>query len=324
MCLDIGGTNIKAGLITRAGNSLASANRATPANSSPELIARTILQVIDDICQQAGVAADKVDGVGISIAAFITGDGLITATAHLSQELVGCNIRTRLMQDLPTNYYFALDVPAPCLGEAYYGAGKGCADFAYVTVSTGIGAGVIAGGHYFTGGLGWAGGVGHIIIDEHSPRKCTGCGNYGCLETFAARQGIVTTAMERMAVYPTSRLHSLTAGNPDLLTPRLIYEAAVQGDICAREVFASAGHSLGLGLVILADIIAPTRIVVGGGIAQAGDLLLDPVREVIHKHAFPPRIRQVEIVQAALGDQSGIFGAAAMVFHDIRINLTES
>ena len=113
MCLDIGGTNIKAGLITRSGQILAATHRETPEKSPPEQMARTILQIIDDLCHQTETKVGEIDGIGISIAAFITADGLITATAHLSQELVNWNIRNRLMEDLPTNYYFALDVPAP-------------------------------------------------------------------------------------------------------------------------------------------------------------------------------------------------------------------
>jgi len=175
-------------------------------------------------------------------------------------------------------------------------------------------------GKYFTGGLGWAGGVGHTIIDENSERVCEGCGNHGCLETFAAKQGIITTARELLVQHPDSLIIKLTGGKQENITPELIYEAAKAGDPAACEVFERAGHALGLALVSLADIVAPTRIIIGGGIAQSGDFLLEPARKVIRERAFPPRIRQTEIVQAALGDLSAVYGAAAMVFFDLRIN----
>ena len=212
-----------------------------------------------------------------------------------------------------------LDTPAPALGEAYYGAGLGLDDFAYVTVSTGIGAGIVSQGSLFTGGLGWAGGVGHVIVEPNGPRRCPACGNQGCLETYAAKQGVLALAQEAMVEFPNSALHRALAP----LTPQAIFEAAQAGDAAAGQVFEQAGYYLGLGLTHLINILSPRCIVVGGGIAQAGDLLLEPVRRVIRRCAYPPAHRQVPVIPSALGDLSGVFGAAAMVFHDIRVNLPE-
>jgi glucokinase len=275
--------------------------------------------LIDEMAAEAGIAPAEASGVGISIAGFITSDGVVTATAHLSREWIGYNLKARLAAELATRYYFALDTPAPCLGEAYFGAGKGVSHFAYVTVSTGIGAGIIADGKYFTGGLGWAGGVGHIVIDEKSDRVCSGCGNAGCLETFAATQGIVATARELLPA-SAGPLRALAEANGGAITPRMVFEAAQQGDPAAHDVWRRAGHALGIGLMNFVDIVSPQRIVIGGGIAQAGDLLLEPARKVIRERAFPPQHRQAEVVQAALGDLSGIYGAAAMVFYDLNVN----
>ena len=320
LALDVGGTNIKGGILTRDGRLLASRVESTPAKEHPETVIHQMLHLIRALCADCKIEPDRLDGIGISMAAFLTADGVVTATAHLSREWLGYDLKARLNGEVPLAYYFSLDTPAPTLGEAYYGAGQGIPDLAYVTVSTGIGAGILAGGKYFVGGLGWAGGMGHIIIDEHSTRQCEGCGNYGCLETFAAKNGIIATAQELTAADPAGRILELAEGDPANITPRLVYQAATLGDPVAQEVFRRAGHALGLGLVSLADIVAPTRIIIGGGIAQAGEMLLGPAREVVQARAFPPRIRQVEIVQAALGDLSGIYGAAAMVFHDLRIN----
>jgi glucokinase len=320
IALDIGGTNIKAGLIALDGEALCIERIPTPTPPIPESIVREVLRLIGQLLNQHHLTIADVDGVGISIAAFITANGVVTATAHLDLGWIGYDLRARLLRDLLTNYYFSLDTPAPTLGEAYYGAGKGIDDFCYVTVSTGIGAGILISGKYLTGGLGWAGGVGHIIIDETSERVCSGCGNHGCLETFAATQGIIATARELMRQNPDS----LLAADSSLgkITPKLIFEAAQKGDEIALEVWRQAGHALGIGLTNLVDIVSPRRIVVGGGIAQAGDLLLEPARAVIRERAFPPQHRQAKVVQAALGDLSGAYGAAAMVFHDLRINVS--
>lgn len=320
LAIDVGGTQIKIGLLQRSGELLDSIYATTPSTAAPEQVVLLLLHLSDRLLRRNALERHSVDGVGISLAGFITADGIVTATAHLSRRWIGYNLKQRLLQDWQTSYYFALDTPAPTLGEYYFGAGRGIDDLVYVTVSTGIGAGIISGGRYFTGGLGWAGGVGHTIIDENSSRVCEGCGNHGCLETFAARQGIVAAAQELVIVHPDSTILSLASGDLSCITPRLIFEAAQAGDMTARQVFTVAGHALGIGLTNLVDIVAPRRLVIGGGIAQAGDLLLEPVRKVIQQRAFPPNLRQVDVVQAALGDLSGLYGAAALVFFDLNIN----
>jgi glucokinase len=316
IAVDVGATVLKATLIQRDGTLLGSMRIPTPA--SPEETAIAVLDSIRRLTCEAGVDVDTIAGIGVSIAAFVTADGQIVATAHLSQEWVDYPFGDRLSAGQPGTYYFALDAPAPTLGEAYYGAGRGHADFAYVTVSTGVGAGLFLNGAIYTGGLGWAGGMGHIIVDPAGSRTCTGCGNRGCLETFAATQGILALAREAIERNPDSRLAEVGI---DALTPRAVCDAAAAGDSSAIGVFSEAGRYLGLGLTSLVDMLSVTRIVVGGGIALAGDLLLEPAREVVRRAAFPPAHRSVEIVPAELGDLSGGYGAAAMVFNDIRINI---
>jgi glucokinase len=321
LALDIGGTKIKAGLIRQDGELVALRRLSTPEKAPPELIAQQILSVADEMMREVQISLDELSGIGISLAAFITADGIVTATAHLSPEWIGYDLKARLSRSLQTRYYFALDTPAPTLGEAYYGVGRNIPDFVYVTVSTGIGAGIMIDGKYYTGGLGWAGGIGHTIIDETSTRICTGCGNAGCLETFAATQGIVATAKELLTQYPNSFIGSgFNDGAGGIITPLMVFEAAQQGDVAACEVWRKVGHALGIGLLNLINIVSPTCVVIGGGISQAGDLLLEPAREVIRERAFPPQHRKTQILQAALGDLSGIYGAAAMVFQNLRIN----
>jgi glucokinase len=320
LAIDVGGTNIKAAVINSHGEPLSVKRVGTPAKSAPDQVIHEILEIMHGLCLECSLDSNQLEGIGVSFAGFVTADGTVTATAHLSRDFIGLNLHSLLSPHLPSRYYFSLDTPTPTLGEAYFGAGRGFTNFAYVTVSTGIGAGIMINGRYFTGGMGWAGGVGHIIIDESSERVCEGCGNHGCLETFAAKQGIVTTAREMSEQFPASCILQLAGGKVESITPKLVYEAAQAGDQTARRVFDHAGHALGLGLVCLADIVAPELIIIGGGIAQAGDILLEPARKVVRERAFPPRIRGVEIVQAALGDMSAVFGAAAMVFFDLRIN----
>jgi glucokinase len=315
IAVDIGASAIKSTVISPDGVVRAITRAPTPGSASG---ATTLLvETIRDLLRETAMTLNDIAGIGISLAAFVTAEGEIVATAHLSQDWVGFPLGETLRSELPTNHYFALDAPAPTLGEAHFGAGRGLSDFAYVTVSTGVGAGLFAGGSLYTGGLGWAGGVGHVVVDPNGKRQCTGCGNYGCVETYAALQGVLALAQEAIQRSPESSLAAI----PSLdLSPKVIAEAACAGDAGARWVYEQAGHHLGLGLTSLVDIFSPVRIVVGGGIALAGDLLLEPARRVIQRSAYPPVHRTVEVVPAELGDLSGAFGVAAMVFHDIRIN----
>jgi glucokinase len=315
VAFDIGASMIKAAVISREGEVVALARTPTPRSAEGALT--VLVETVPYLLQQANLTTDDIAGIGISLAAFVTAGGDIVATAHLSQDWVGFPLGARLSSELPGNYYFALDAPAPTLGEAYFGAGRGVSDFAYVTVSTGVGAGLFAGGRLYTGGLGWAGGVGHIIVNPNGQRRCIGCGNRGCVETYAALQGILALARQAIEREPGSALVAMPETD---LSPQSIAKAACAGDAGARWVYEQAGYYLGLGLTSLVDIFSPARIVVGGGIALAGELLLEPVRQVVRRAAYPPAHRAVDIVPAELGDLSGAFGVAAMVFNDIRIN----
>lgn len=318
IAVDIGGSKIKGGIFSESGLLLDLIRLDTPDNT-PEIIEQ-IYQVINHLCEKNSRLPSAALGIGISIAAFIKSNGFITNTAHLPKDIIGLNLGVELNKRLSGNYYFALDTPAPTLGEFYYGAGKNMMDMVYVTISTGIGAGIISDGKYFTGGLGWAGGIGHCIINEDSKRLCMGCGKYGCLETFAAKQGIIAFAHEFVEKYPNSLIMELVKGDKEKIEPHIVYEAAMANDDAAIKVFSSAGYYLGIGLSYIVNIISPSIIVVGGGISRAGDLILEPARDVVENFVFPSELKKVRIVQAKLDDLSSVYGAAAMVINDIRIN----
>ncbi len=321
VALDVGGTNIKAGVITRDGQLDSPKYFSDPCYlNSRVCVSKDTFHHSDAVHSNQPVVRKPERDWDIHRSVYHSRRDRYRHGPPISR-VGGFQLAGQVIPGISCGLLLFLDTPAPTLGEAYYGAGQNIPDLAYVTVSTGIGAGILVNGQYFTGGMGWAGGIGHIIIDESSPRQCEACGNYGCLETFAAKRGIILTAQDLLKIHPESILNTLIDADLERITPQLIYEAAKAGDPTAIQVFQRAGHALGFGLVSMADIVSPTRIIVGGGIACAGDFLLQPARDVVRARAFPPQIRQVEIVQAALGDLSGIFGAAAMVFHRLRINV---
>lgn len=322
LAMDVGGTAIKVGLVPRDGTARSIRRLATPQPATPSAVGRVLAVAAAELAGELR-PEERIMGTGVSIAAFITPEGVVTATASQleSDVWVGADLGG-LWATLPEPRAFALDSPAPGLGEAHFGAGRGAHTLAYVTVSTGIGAAVIQQGRHWGGGVGWAGGLGHSIIDEHSERVCPGCGNHGCLETFAARHGLLASARAQIAVAPDGALAQRASAAPEGLSPRLIAAAALAGDEAARQILASAGHALGIGLTNLIDIMAPDRVVVGGGIALAGDLLLGPARAVVRERAFPPVLKGVPVLAAELGDLSGLYGAAALVLLGLRVEPT--
>jgi glucokinase len=204
------------------------------------------------------------------------------------------------------------DANAAALGEAWVGAGRGVRDLVYITVSTGIGGGLILGGRLYRGANGTAGEIGHTIIDPEGPR-CH-CGNRGCLEVLASGTAIAAEAREGVARGERTSLQRL-AGRPESLTAAEVAEAARRGDAFAAGIYRRAGSRIGLVLSNLLTLVNPALIVIGGGVSKTGDLLFGPIREVLAARRYPAPALGARVVPAGLGDDAGIIGAAALVYH---------
>ncbi len=191
------------------------------------------------------------------------------------------------------------DANLGALAELFWGAGEGAADLVYLKVATGIGAGLIFQGRLFHGAGGTAGEIGHLTIDEHGP-MCR-CGNRGCLETFAAGDALVELLRSSLG-------HELTAEE--------IVDQAIEGDVACRRAIADAGRHLGHAVGAICNLINPSRVVVGGSIGQAGDLLLGEMREAVRRRAVLSAAQDVEIVAGVLGERAEVLGAVALVLGD--------
>ena len=196
------------------------------------------------------------------------------------------------------------DATAAALGEWRYGAGRGAGDMVYVTVSTGIGAGIIAHGDLIRGTAANAGELGHIIANPGGVR-CH-CGLTGCLETEASGTALARMAEERRESSPWFR----TYGGP-LAAPQ-VFDALRAGDAVAREIVLHAADRLAWAFGLLVNLMNPERIVVGGGVAAEGALLLDPIREALPRYAMPDLLASMTLVGAALGADVGVAGAVAV------------
>jgi glucokinase len=201
------------------------------------------------------------------------------------------------------------DVRVATLGELNFGAGKGCKNLICLTVGTGVGSGIVLNGQLVRGASLTAGEIGHVVVERNNGRIC-GCGSTGCLEAYASGPSIVQMAKEYMMGGKSTKFKEIAAGNE--VTPFMVFEAAKQGDAVAKRIFTIAGEYLGIALVSVVNLLNPEKIIVGGGVGQAGDLLLDPVRKLIKERCISLSAQAVQIVQAELGESAGVVGASML------------
>ena len=195
------------------------------------------------------------------------------------------------------------------LGEAKFGAGQGLGCLVYITVSTGVGGGVIDHGQMLLGATGAAAEVGHMTIDMNGP--VCGCGNRGCLESFASGTGIRNQAVAALRGGARSSLLDLVGGDVDRVRAETVVEAARAGDPLASDLMRRAGYALGVGVANVMHLYDPDLIALGGGVTNAGELLFAPMREAIEERAMAYYRQRIRVVPSALGDDVGLYGAVA-------------
>ncbi|MDF9816238.1 putative NBD/HSP70 family sugar kinase/biotin operon repressor [Streptomyces sp. SPB162] len=257
-------------------------------------------QLVAQLIESTGIGVDKVLGVGLGVPGPIDVEsGAIGSTAILPG-WSGINPRQELSDRLGMPVQVDNDANLGALGELVWGGGRGVRDLAYIKVASGVGAGLVIDGRIYRGPGGTAGEIGHITLDESGP-VCR-CGNRGCLETFTA------------ARYTLELLRS--SHGADLTVPRMV-QYAREGDPGCRRVIADVGRHIGMGVASLCNLLNPSRVVLGGDLAEAGELVLGPIRESVARYAIPSAARQLSIVPGGLGARAEVLGALALVLSEM-------
>ncbi|HEX6057960.1 MAG TPA: ROK family protein [Gemmatimonadaceae bacterium] len=290
--VDIGATRTKLALVAEDGRVLDSATITTSARGEPRPLVDGIATAMRPLLASATADSRALEGVGVSVAGFLDRERETMSYNANLPALEGFPLRRALREHLALECRLEVDSNAAALAEHRYGAGRGAARLLGVTVGTGLGGGVIVDGALLRHTGECAGDLGHIILDP-AGRACT-CGARGCLE----------------ALVCSAALSARAGGRP----VRKIVSAARRGERPAVEALAETGWWLGLGLASLAPLFAPDRIVVGGGVATAGDLLLEPTRASYHEHAAPAFRDRARIVGSAFEGMEGAVGAASLFF----------
>ena len=310
--VDIGGTKIVAAVVAPDGQVLARHYCLTLAGKGRKTVIDRLLSALNAAMAKASLEDSKLAGIGIAAAGIIdTTRGIITTSPNLPG-WSNVPLKNTIAERLGLVTYLINDASAAALGEHRFGAGKGVKNLVYLTVSTGIGGGIIVDGKLYFGADGCAGEIGHMIIETHGP-QCH-CGKFGCLEALASGWAVVREAVRRINQGEKSTLLELVNGKLESITAETVALAARRNDLLACDVVAKAANYLGIGLANLVNIFNPEMIVIGGGLSNMGSMLLAPARRAVKETAFQLPASRVRIVRGHLGGNAGIIGAAAYVF----------
>ncbi len=309
IALDVGGTNMRAALVTGRGRILFSTREPTKsAGSRRELID----QIARLVAQCSEHSKHRVSAVGIGFPGPLNAEeGFILSPPNLPA-LKQTPLKKILVKRLRLPVFVENDANAAALGEYRFGVGKGAHSLVCLTLGTGIGGGIILNGEIWHGAGGVAGEAGHIKIVPGG-RKC-GCGGRGCLEQYASATGLVRTAKDRLRKNRKSLILKLAGGKPAGITALTIFRAAGRGDALAVEVLRGAAGMLALAIANILSFLNPEIVVIGGGLANAGKYLFQPLRRQVGLQTLPDARKNVKIVKGKLGDRAGILGAAAVAF----------
>ncbi len=305
--IDLGGTNIKSGVVDDAGQPLSSVSLETEAERGPDIGIANLAEAGTRAVAASGVSWDDITGVGLgSPGTMDLSRGMLLEPPNLP----GWNqlqIRDLLAKSLNKQTVLQNDANAAAYGEYWAGKGRNTRSLVLFTLGTGIGCGIVEEGRIIEGRHSHGGECGHIIIQMENARQCS-CGGHGHLEAYASATALVKRALEALDRDPTSSL--LRKIPAEELTSRAIDQAAVAGDPLATRLMRETAHYLAVGAVCLMHTIDPDIVLFSGGMIAAGPAFLEDIRADIHTMAFPTLAHNVRVEYAALGADAGFIGAA--------------
>lgn len=312
--VDLGGTNVRAAVADKEGRLIGDARLPSRAMEGAHITIPIIVQVIRDAVSNAGVSLQDVCGVGMGVPGrHISTEGIVLWSPNFSADWVGLQLLAPIREAVGLPVYMGNDVNVAALGEYRFGAAKGknVSSMVMMTLGTGIGGGIILNGKLWLGANEGGGEIGHQVIQPNG--KTCGCGNFGHLESMANRDAIIERAQRLIYLGRKTMLTDMSEPNYLDLTPAMISEAASKGDEVAIEVMDETGYYVGLGVSNTINFLNIEMFVIGGGIAQAGPVLWDPIMRTVRANALKEALEVCQVVPAALGDDAGVLGGVVLV-----------
>lgn len=308
--VDLGGTNLRTGLLSPDGDVLDKHKEATCASAGWKQV---IARLVENIQHQRANAVRKgltVAGVGVGAPGVIQMDKGIVVKSPNFPDWNNLPLKEELEKALRVPVFIENDANAAALGEQWRGAGRGINSMILLTLGTGVGGGIVLNNLIWQGADGMAGEIGHMTVIPEG-RPC-GCGNTGCLEMYASARGIVQSYRDALGIKDEGKASEITSEQ--------VYLAAREGEAAARQVMKDMGRMLGIGIANLINIFNPQMIVIGGGVKDAWELFIGTTHEEIMRRAFRVPAERTEIVPSLLGDDAGMVGAAAVALQKVGRN----
>ena len=308
--IDVGGTNIKIALVDKKGNILYSNSIPTRSEMGYEYTVNNMKQIISTLMSETNSNKSNIEGIGFGFPGQIDyKNGIVKCLPNIPG-WIDVPIAEIIEKEFGIPTRIDNDVRCAALGELNYGAGKGCENLICITVGTGIGSGIVLNGKLVRGASNAAGEIGHIKLFANGDKLC-GCGDYGCLEAYVSGPAIVAMAEEYLKGGKSTKYREMAENGE--ITPYIVAQAALKGDGVANRIYKIMGEYLGTGLASVVNLLKPEKIIIGGGVAGCGDLLLNPIKEALQKRTMPISASAVEIVSAQLGNNAGVIGSSLLI-----------
>lgn len=307
--LDVGGTNLKCGILTPGGRLLACRKRKTEVQKGRDGVLANICSLIRETLAEKKLTLKSVAGIGLGTPGYVV-EGVIHGAPNMPG-WHGTPIIDIMEREFGVPFFASNDVTLAALAEYRYGQKAAVNNMVLYAIGTGIGGGLIINGSVYEGSFGMAGELGHQIV-ENNGRRC-GCGIRGCVEAYSSTVGLIALARERLPG-SSSLILQMASGDLDKVTPKIIYDAAKRGDKPALEINDIACRYLATAIGGMINILSPDLVVLGGGVMQAGEIILNKVREYLPSFALPDLLARCRLDFAKLGEDAGVVGCGAFVF----------
>ncbi len=303
--VDIGGTSVKMGLFDVEGNVLDKWEIPTVKDNRGASILPDVAKSLQEKLKEKGIPEEELRGVGVGVPGPMNDEGTVLGGA-VNLGWGSFNIPEALGAYIKVPVKAANDANVAALGEMWQGGGKGYDSMMAVTLGTGVGGGIVVKGRLLVGACGAGGEIGHVHLEDGEEEACN-CGNKGCLEQYASATGIVRLARRYLASHDVP-----TVLQAERLSAKTVFDAVKAGDSAAMEIAGQFGDYLGKGLAMVSSVVNPEIFVIGGGVSKAGEILLSYIEPKFRKYAFG-NCKDTKFALAKLGNDAGIYGAAALV-----------
>lgn len=309
--VDLGGTNLKIGIVSDHGKLVKSISLKTEADYGPKKVIDNILSGIEQILRKNKL---RIQGIGVGCPGVVSIKKGIVENAPNLPGWRNIKLGSIVKKEFDLDVHVENDANAAAIGELIFGAGKKYSSFIMVTLGTGVGGGIVFNKKIFRGEFGAAGEIGHISIDINGP-KCN-CGSTGCIEAYAGNQYLKEIVRKELLEYPKSKIWNLIDNDLMKVSPRIIQIASEKGDEYSRMIINRMGKQLGTALASLSNLLDISTFIIGGGVAGFGKPLFDSTRETIAQRVLTPLRARVLVIPAKLKNEAGIKGASSLVFYN--------